>query len=90
LIVDDGCHFTVETRRCFETLFAAVKVGGSYVIEDWAVGYWTGSDPRYQGMVGVITDIMQQATAKSIDSLLISRKPGQAYAAFRKGSAGSV
>jgi hypothetical protein len=88
LIVDDGCHFAKETRLCFATLFPAVKVGGSYVIEDWAVGYWLDRDPRYRGMVEVITDIMQEAPAKSIDAFRISLNPGQAYAAFRKGAHG--
>lgn len=88
LIVDDGCHFTTETRTCFTTLFPAVKVGGSYVIEDWAVGYWLDRDPRYRGMVEVVTEIMRGSPAMSIDALLISLNPGQAYAAFHKGAPG--
>ena len=88
LIIDDGCHFATETRLCFTALFPSVKVGGSYVIEDWAVGYWADRDPRYRGMVEVVTDIMRDAPATSIDAFLISLNPGQAYAAFRKGAQG--
>jgi cephalosporin hydroxylase len=88
LIVDDGCHFATETRLCFSTLFPSVKVGGSYVIEDWAVGYWRDRDPRYHGMVEVVTDIVRDAPAKSIEGFFISLNSGQAYAAFRKGAEG--
>jgi cephalosporin hydroxylase len=88
LIVDDGCHFTAETRLSFTTMFPAVRVGGSYVIEDWAVGYWRDRDPRYRGMVEVVAEILRDAPALSIDAFSISLQPGQAYAVFRKGAQG--
>jgi hypothetical protein len=88
LIFDDGCHFTKETRLCFETLFSSVKDNGYYIIEDWAVGYWDDRDVRYRGMVEVVTEIMQQAPAKSIDAFLIALNPGRTYAVFRKGTTG--
>ncbi len=88
LIVDDGSHFTTETRVCFDTLFTAVKTGGYYVIEDWAVGYWKDRDSRFGGMVEIVTDIMQHAPDKSIGSVQISLHPGRAFAAFFKGAEG--
>ncbi len=88
LIVDDGCHFATETRLCFTMLYPAVKVGGCYVIEDWAVGYWRDREPRYRGMVEVVAEIMRDAPGMSIEAFLISLNPGQAYAAFRKGAQG--
>jgi cephalosporin hydroxylase len=88
LIIDDGSHFTRETRNCFAALWPHVAIDGWYVIEDWAVGYWKDSDTRYKGMVEVVTDIMRDAPAQRIIGFQISLKPGQAYAAFRKGIQG--
>lgn len=89
LIIDDASHFTKETRICFHTLFPAfLKVGGWYIIEDWAVGYWKDKDPRYRGMVELITEIITQAPTLSISEFRLSLKTGQAYAAFRKGEKG--
>jgi hypothetical protein len=88
VIIDDGNHYTKETRTTFETLFFHTKIGGIYVIEDWACGYWKDNEPGYQGMVQTITDLVQQAPSISIDALTISLKPNQAYAAFRRGAQG--
>ena len=52
LIIDDGSHFTRETRNCFAALWPYVAIDGWYVIEDWAVGYWKDSDARYRGYGG--------------------------------------
>lgn len=88
LIVDDGSHFTRETRATFEALFAHVKVGGTYIIEDWAVGYWKDKDPRYRGMVEIVTDLMGRAPELSIESFVVILKPGQSLAAFTRSAAG--
>ncbi len=89
LIIDDGSHFARETRHCFETLYGpALKVGGCYVIEDWAVGYWRGRDARYVGMVEFVAELLQRAPQLSMSAVAISLKPGQAYALFEKGATG--
>jgi len=89
IVIDDGSHFAVETRTCFRTLFpTGLKVGGWYIIEDWAVGYWQDSDPRYQGMVEMIMEIVARVREFSISEFCVSLKAGQAYAAFRKGATG--
>jgi len=89
IVIDDGCHFAKETRLCFDTLFGPfVKVGGYYVIEDWAVGYWHEHRPDYAGMVEVVTEIIRQAPRLSVGEFVVSLKPGQAYAAFRKSASG--
>jgi hypothetical protein len=40
VVIDDGCHWLEETRRCFNTLFPYVRAGGAYVIEDWSWAHW--------------------------------------------------
>ncbi len=88
IIIDDGSHFAKETENCFATLFhGALKIGGYYVIEDWAVGYWRGRgrDARFVGMVELVTDLIREAPRLAICALTVSLKPGQAYAVFRKG-----
>jgi cephalosporin hydroxylase len=85
IIIDDGSHFTGETHNCFATLFPnALKLGGYYIIEDWAVGYWRGQEPRFIGMVELVADIIRDAPKLAIGALTVSLKPGQAYAAFRR------
>jgi 23S rRNA U2552 (ribose-2'-O)-methylase RlmE/FtsJ len=88
MVLDDGSHFTKETRHCFETLWPHVAVDGWYVIEDWAVGYWRDQDPRYRGMVEVVTEIVRDAPERQIAEFTVSLKRGQTYAAFRKGAEG--
>ena len=89
IVIDDGSHFAAETRTCFQTLFlTGLKVGGWYIIEDWAVGYWQDSDPRYRGMVEMITEIIAKTREFSISEFRISLRTSQAYAAFRKGDTG--
>jgi cephalosporin hydroxylase len=89
IVIDDGSHFTKETRTCFRTLFPSfLKVGGWYIIEDWAVGYWKDQDVRYRGMVEVVTEIVAQVPELSISEFRLSLKTGQAYAAFRRGETG--
>src|SRR5262249_51131428 len=89
VIIDDGSHFTRETRNCFQTLFAtSLKVGGWYIIEDWAVGYWPDHDPRDRGMVELVTQIISQVPQLSISEFRLSLKPGKAFAAFHKGEKG--
>lgn len=88
LIVDDGCHFTSPTRLCFQTLLPSLKVGGWYVIEDWAVGYWRDQDARYRGMVELVAELLGRIPDLSLAGCRIGLQRGQAYAAFQKGDAG--
>lgn len=87
IIIDDGCHFARATENCFKSLFPqSLKIGGYYVIEDWAVGYRNAA--RYAGMVELVTGIVRHAPRLAISALTLSLKPGQAYAVFRKGEPG--
>ncbi|MCK5680414.1 methyltransferase domain-containing protein [bacterium] len=87
IIIDDGSHYRKETENCFRQLFSYLEVGGYYVIEDWAVGYWQDR-PLYGGMVELINDIIAQIPKLSIcESRLILEK-NKALAFFRKGETG--
>lgn len=40
VIIDDGSHIGDDQRLSFETLYAYVKPGGLYIIEDLHTAYW--------------------------------------------------
>ena len=86
LIIDDGSHRRRETQTCFEALYPFLKAGGYYVIEDWAVGYYEKSFPQFEGMIKMITDLMEQYWDWGFESYRIVREPGKAIAFFQKGT----
>ena len=87
IIIDDGSHFRKETENCFRLFFPYVTVGGYYVIEDWAAGYWRDR-PLYGGMVEFINDIIAQIPELSICESRIILEKNKALAFFRKGETG--
>ncbi|NBD17282.1 MAG: hypothetical protein GVY04_14430 [Cyanobacteria bacterium] len=87
VVIDDGSHQRAETETCFHTLIDYVVVGGFYVIEDWAVGYWKNK-PRYHGMVDLITDIIEKAPDLTIEEMRVILAPLKAITFFRKGKSG--
>jgi predicted O-methyltransferase YrrM len=46
LVIDDASHLYPETRASFEVLFARLRPGGVYIIEDWAWAHFPG--PEWQ------------------------------------------
>ncbi|MFQ6329972.1 class I SAM-dependent methyltransferase [Nocardia sp. CWNU-33] len=42
IIIDDGSHISGDVIASFEALFAHVRPGGLYVVEDTQTSYWTG------------------------------------------------
>jgi hypothetical protein len=95
LIIDDASHRTKETKVSFSALWPHLTVGGTYVIEDWAVGYWPvrwrsvlRHGRRYRGMVHVITNIVERAPSLRIDALDVVLAQHKAMAFFRKGEQG--
>ena len=85
LIIDDGSHQAKETRTCFDALYPFLKLGGYYVIEDWAVGYFNATHPQYEGMIDVITEILHDLPSNGIESTRIICEPGKAMAFFQRG-----
>ncbi|AWB47722.1 hypothetical protein HYN69_03690 [Gemmobacter aquarius] len=45
LIIDDASHMYEHTRAAFEIAFPRLRVGGSYVIEDWNWAHYP--DPKF-------------------------------------------
>jgi len=88
IIIDDGSHFSRETKNSFDILFPHVKVGGYYAIEDWAVGYWKDKAEGYKGMVDVVTDIIRRVPSLSISAFKVSLSPHHAFSLFQKGETG--
>ena len=43
LVVDDASHYYRETRASFELLFARMRPGGRYIIEDWGWAHYAES-----------------------------------------------
>jgi SAM-dependent methyltransferase len=40
IVIDDASHIGYYSLRSFRALFARLKYGGYYVVEDWGTGYW--------------------------------------------------
>jgi len=81
IILDDGSHFTRETKNCFEQLFKHVKPEGLYIIEDWSIGYI--GKKQFKGMVELVSDIVNHAPELGIDRFKVIWNIG-ATAIFRK------
>jgi hypothetical protein len=43
VIIDDGSHFNAHQILTFQTLFAGLKDGGVYVVEDVQTSFWPGT-----------------------------------------------
>jgi predicted O-methyltransferase YrrM len=54
LVVDDASHLYRETRSSFEVLFARLRPGGLYVIEDWGWAHFP--EPLWQDGGGFFHD----------------------------------
>jgi hypothetical protein len=54
LVVDDASHLYRETRTSFELLFARLRPGGRYVIEDWGWAHFP--EPLWQSGGGWFHD----------------------------------
>lgn len=100
VVIDDGSHYALETRNCFNVLIDHICPGGYYVIEDWCVGYWSDMHksgvlpstfreiyrPEFDGMVKVITDIMENAIRFQLRGLNIQVADKKCLACFQKAS----
>jgi predicted O-methyltransferase YrrM len=54
LVVDDASHLYRETRTSFELLFARLRPGGRYIIEDWGWAHFP--EPLWQSRGGWFHD----------------------------------
>ncbi len=100
VVIDDCSHYAQETRNCFNVLIDHICPGGYYVIEDWCVGYWSDMQksgilpstfkemyrPEFDGMVKVITDIMENAIRLQLRGLNIQVVDKKCLACFQKAT----
>lgn len=85
VLIDDGAHSSKETINSFNCLWPYVKIGGYYIIEDWAVGYW---DKPHKAMIEIINQIIRNAPELKISSFDIVLDKNKAIAFFQKGEKG--
>jgi cephalosporin hydroxylase len=82
IIIDDASHQIKETRNTFKCLWPYLKVGGWYVIEDWAPGI--GAD-TYKGLIEVLVEILLNKNELGISEIyILAPNTGNTFAAFRK------
>ena len=88
LVIDDASHLYEPSRATFEMLFPLVRVGGEYLIEDWA---WSHRKNR-QGpnaiwhdkpaMTNLILELVILASARgAIDSVVVTSE----FVSVRRG-----
>ncbi len=64
LIVDDGSHLLVPTKRCFLALFPKLRPGGWYCIEDWGAGYWESFGGPESGVQRMVYELVDEIAVK--------------------------
>ena len=84
IIIDDGSHFTKETKNCFDTLWKYTRK--LYVIEDWAIafaydlGYYRMYRDRVIGMDNLVLQI--PIRFEDISSIEIVYNKKHSYAVY--------
>ena len=90
IVIDDGSHFTKETKNCFDVFWGYILKGGCYVIEDWSVAveyespYYLVYHDRVKGMDRLVYDIVSRKNELGIKSIEIILKDKMSYALFYK------
>lgn len=91
LVIDDASHFYQPTKRSFECLFPLLRVGGLYIIEDWAWEHWKDLDSpghpwaKERGLTDLIYELVQ-ATGTST-TLIKSLTTYQGFTVVERGEA---
>ena len=81
IIIDDGSHRMVETKKSFDTLYPHVKPGGYYVIEDFMAQYL---GQEFKGMLPYVLDLGQRAVSLNMYEFTIHSGFRCSTAIFRK------
>lgn len=91
VIIDDGSHYTKETKNCFDTLWKYLKPGGAYFIEDWSVSIKekTSSNIGYRDSVAGMDKLLVEIMSKKVelglgDCIVVMKKNWMSYAIFYK------
>jgi predicted O-methyltransferase YrrM len=87
VVIDDGSHFTKETKNCFDVFWKYVPEGGLYVIEDWAIsfakdlGYYQANKDKVIGMGDLVCDL---TSTKGVKNFEIVANKKHSYAVYYK------
>lgn len=73
IVIEDGGHYGILSKRTFDFVFPFVKSNGFYVVEDWGTGYWGDwadgvpyKDVRIEGKKIISHDFGMVGFAKSL------------------------
>lgn len=79
LVVDDASHFYDLTKRSFLMLFPALRLGGTYVIEDWAWSFHDAfqdpNDPWFgqASLANILIDLAEELALRgAIEKVCVS------------------
>lgn len=87
LVIDDASHLYDQTRASFELLFPRLRLGGYYIIEDWAWAHWRGTEQNFRGcrpltdLVAELIEVMGSTSYRVILNMHVS----SGFAAIRRG-----
>ena len=78
-------HFKKETENSFYTLWKYLNSGGTYIIEDWAVGLLPNRNEAYNGIDDLIYKITSEKVSLGISEMrIVVKKDMCSYALFGK------
>ena len=87
VVIDDGSHFTEETKNTFDVFWKYIPEGGIYVIEDWAIsfakdlGYYQVNKDKVIGMGNLVCELTSHKDVKSFNIIANNK---HSYAVYYK------
>jgi len=94
LVIDDASHFYQPTKSSFECLFPLLRVGGLYIIEDWAWEHWKDLDSpghpwaKERGLTDLIFELVQVTGTST--TLIKSLTTYQGFTVVERGEADMI
>lgn len=91
IIIDDGCHYTKETKNCFDILWKHLRSGGIYIIEDWVAALKEKNNPNriyaesLAGMDELVFGVASRKEELGISEIeIVVQSNWLSYAIYRK------
>ena len=88
-VIDDASHEYAATKACFETVFPYLRIGGAYIIEDWAWGHSHKWPPAERADMPLMSPLLSELmlvcghASAVIDKIEINRR----FAVIWRGAA---